>query len=220
MAMHAQPLPIDPYNPSSPASASSGAQTLHPSPYVPIRLRVFAPVIFLNDCIVSVLSLCMRSRKGTRPAMFSPDRGGAASRRMEDGDGDGDGEELRPLPRVPTLRQTAAGRRKFDYSSILDVSRLHISIHNNIYHAIAYYPTYHRAEGVQSKAKSFSCPNLPEPRPLDADVRDLSALGVPATQEMRLLRCRTEPSVRHNFHRAQWGGRRGLHGGNEVRMIA
>ena len=96
------------------------------------------------------------------------------------------------------------------------VSRLHISIHNNIYHAIAYYPTYHRAEGVQSKAKSFSCPNLPEPRPLDADVRDLSALGVPATQEMRLLRCRTEPSVRHDFHRAQRGGRRGLHGGNEV----
>jgi len=115
MAMHAHPLPIDPYNPSSPASASSGAQTMHPSPYLPIRLRVFAPVIFLNDCIVSVLSLCMRSRKGTRPAIFSPDRGGAASGRMEDGsDDDGEQVELRPLPRVPTLRHTAAGRRKFD----------------------------------------------------------------------------------------------------------
>ena len=55
MAMHAHPVPVDPYNPSSAASASEGAPIIHPSPYVPIRLRVFAPVIFLNDCIVSVL---------------------------------------------------------------------------------------------------------------------------------------------------------------------
>ncbi|KAH9967963.1 etoposide-induced protein 2.4-domain-containing protein, partial [Russula dissimulans] len=57
MAMHAHPVPTDPYSPSSPTSASAGTPITHPSPYVPIRLRIFAPVIFLNDCIVSVLSL-------------------------------------------------------------------------------------------------------------------------------------------------------------------
>jgi etoposide-induced 2.4 mRNA len=114
MAMHAHPVPVDPYNPSSPASVSSGAPIMHPSPYVPIRLRVFAPVIFLNDCIVGVLSLCMRLPRGTRPRTFSLDRGGGASGRMEEGDDDGEEDELRPLPRAPTLRQTATGRRKLD----------------------------------------------------------------------------------------------------------
>jgi len=56
-AMHAHPVPIDPYNPSSPTSASAVAPILHPSPYVPIRLRVFAPVIFLNDCILHFLQI-------------------------------------------------------------------------------------------------------------------------------------------------------------------
>ena len=81
---------------------------------MPIRLRVFAPVIFLNDCIVSVLSLCTRRRSGTRARTFSLDRGGTANGRMEEGDGDGEEVELRPLPRAPTLRQTAAARRKLD----------------------------------------------------------------------------------------------------------
>jgi len=90
---------------------------MHPSPYVPIRLRVLAPVIFLNDYTVNVLSLCIRLRRGARPRTFSQDRGAGASGRMEEGDGDGDNEEveLRPLLRAPpTLRQTAAGRRKLD----------------------------------------------------------------------------------------------------------
>lgn len=89
---------------------------MHPSPYVPIRLRVLAPVILLNDYIVNVLSLCIRLRQGTRPRAFSQDRGAGASGRMEDGDGDGDEEvEFRPLLRAPpTLRQTGAGRRKLD----------------------------------------------------------------------------------------------------------
>ncbi|KAH9063728.1 hypothetical protein EDB83DRAFT_2506478 [Lactarius deliciosus] len=62
MAVHAHPMPSDPYNPSprapSPDPTSSSAPIKHPSPYIPIRLRVFASVIFINDCIVSVLSLC------------------------------------------------------------------------------------------------------------------------------------------------------------------
>lgn len=43
---------------------------------------------------------------------------------------------------------------------------------------------------------------LSEPCPLDADVRDLSTVRIPATQKMRLLRRRTEPTVRYDFYRA------------------
>ncbi len=86
---------------------------MHPSPYVPIRLRIFAPVIFLNDCIVGVLSLCTRRRLGkTHARELSLDRSGGATGRMEEGDGEE--VELRPLPRAPTLRQIAAARRKLD----------------------------------------------------------------------------------------------------------
>ena len=66
---------------------------------MPIRLRVFAPVIFLNDCIVSVLSLCTRRRPGTGATTYSLDRGGGTNGRIEEGDDDGDEVELRPLPR-------------------------------------------------------------------------------------------------------------------------
>ena len=112
--MHAHPVPHDPYNPSSPTSASSGSQIIHPSPYVPIRLRVFAPVIFLNDCIVGVLSFCTRRRPRMHAATLSLDQSGGATGRMEEGDSDGEVVELRPLPRAPTLRQTTAARRKLD----------------------------------------------------------------------------------------------------------
>lgn len=114
MAMHARPVPHDPYNPSSPTSASSGSPIMHPSPYVPIRLRVFTPVIFLNDCIVGVLSFCTRRRPRMHAATLSLDRSGGATGRMEEGDSDGEVVELRPLTRAPTLRQTTAARRKFD----------------------------------------------------------------------------------------------------------
>ena len=73
--MHAHPIPHDPYNPSSPTLASSGSQVMHPSPYVPIHLRVFAPVIFLNDCIVGVLSFCTRQRLGMHTTMLSCSQG-------------------------------------------------------------------------------------------------------------------------------------------------
>ncbi len=87
---------------------------MHPSPYMPIRLRIFVPVIFLNDSIVGVLSLCTRRRPRTHATALSLDQSGGASGRMEEGDGGGEEVELRPLPRAPTLRQTAAARRKLD----------------------------------------------------------------------------------------------------------
>ncbi|KAI0928059.1 hypothetical protein AcW2_004192 [Taiwanofungus camphoratus] len=52
MAMHARPVPLDPYNPAQP----SADEIRHPSPLVPIRLPVFAPVMWLNDWVVRALS--------------------------------------------------------------------------------------------------------------------------------------------------------------------
>ncbi|KAJ4488019.1 etoposide-induced protein 2.4-domain-containing protein [Lentinula aciculospora] len=57
MAMHACPVPADPYNPVSERDVVQ-----HPSPFIPIRLPVFAPVMFLNDWIVRVLSVGGGSR--------------------------------------------------------------------------------------------------------------------------------------------------------------
>ncbi|KAF9050664.1 hypothetical protein BDZ89DRAFT_1098721 [Hymenopellis radicata] len=54
MAIHANPVPADPYNP---ATHQSEDTILHPSPFVPIRLPIFTPVLLLNDMIVKVLSV-------------------------------------------------------------------------------------------------------------------------------------------------------------------
>ena len=65
MAMHARPVPKNPYNPSgdvngrsaSPSSNdASDSQIRYPSPFIPIRLPIFAPVLWLNDRVVSLLS--------------------------------------------------------------------------------------------------------------------------------------------------------------------
>lgn len=53
MAMHARPLPTDPYNPTN----SEGETIRYPSPYIPIRLPVFTLVVWLNDILVRVISL-------------------------------------------------------------------------------------------------------------------------------------------------------------------
>jgi etoposide-induced 2.4 mRNA len=55
MAMHARPVPQDPYNPAP--SMESTHTVRYPSPLVPIRMPVFAVVIWLNDLIVRVLSV-------------------------------------------------------------------------------------------------------------------------------------------------------------------
>lgn len=55
MAMHAHPLPLHPYSPVSDLSDSQ--DTRYPSPFVPIRLPVFALVIWLNDWVVRLISV-------------------------------------------------------------------------------------------------------------------------------------------------------------------
>lgn len=60
--MHSKPVPRNPYNPLSPLDTpsqnSSGSGSVrYPSPFVPIRLPVFAPVLWINDRVVSLLSV-------------------------------------------------------------------------------------------------------------------------------------------------------------------
>ncbi|KDQ59531.1 hypothetical protein JAAARDRAFT_126788 [Jaapia argillacea MUCL 33604] len=58
MAMHAHPVPQDPYSPLPPSQTSeTSTSPIFPSPYIPIRFPVFALVIWLNDWIVRALSL-------------------------------------------------------------------------------------------------------------------------------------------------------------------
>ncbi|KAF8136794.1 etoposide-induced protein 2.4-domain-containing protein [Boletus edulis] len=55
MAMHARPVPQDPFNPQFPLDKSDIVR--YPSPLVPIRLPVFAAVIWLNDVVARILSV-------------------------------------------------------------------------------------------------------------------------------------------------------------------
>jgi etoposide-induced 2.4 mRNA len=65
MAMHARPVPIDPYNPAPPVPCADGSYIIrHPSPFIPIRLPIFSLVLWLNDCIIWALNVGSR-RSGT-----------------------------------------------------------------------------------------------------------------------------------------------------------
>lgn len=55
MAMYAHPAPLDPYNP-----LSSFDTPMYPSPSVPVRLPVFATVLWLNDTVVVGVEMLMR----------------------------------------------------------------------------------------------------------------------------------------------------------------
>ena len=110
MAMHARPVPYDPYNPVPPLPSPGSQQqpVLHPSPYIPIRFPVFVPVIFINDCIVRILSL------GTRGGRSRFTSGGSkayeTAESVEKGEG-GDEVELRATNFGPS-RVGIGGRAK------------------------------------------------------------------------------------------------------------
>ena len=57
MAMYARPVPLDPYNPTRGTAHDDAAHARYPSPLLPIRVPVFAPVLFLNDWLVRLLSV-------------------------------------------------------------------------------------------------------------------------------------------------------------------
>ena len=73
MAIHAHPEPADPYNPAD-HSQQRSESVLHPSPFIPIRVPVFAPVLLLNDVIVKILSVSgrpMRPRGSSDAAEYA-----------------------------------------------------------------------------------------------------------------------------------------------------
>jgi len=60
LATHGRPVPLNPYNPTS---TTDDDLVRHPSPFIPIRLRIFAPVVFLNDLIAKLLDLVVPPTK-------------------------------------------------------------------------------------------------------------------------------------------------------------
>jgi len=122
MAMHAHPVPLDPYNPVAPIpSARAGENDVirHPSPFVPIRLPIFALVMWLNDAFVRLLNTG-GGVSNSRTRTFARNR--TLSQSME-GVEDGIGMELHSLPRSSSpsrkpLRSVKGriniGRRKAD----------------------------------------------------------------------------------------------------------
>ncbi|KAF9566253.1 hypothetical protein CPC08DRAFT_682555 [Agrocybe pediades] len=98
MAMRARPVPDDPYNPMPPATprpgtmhADNGASSIirHPSPFIPIRIPVFAIVVILNDAIVKVLNFIggrpIIRHKAAAPSKYAMEEGGDAVESVEDG---------------------------------------------------------------------------------------------------------------------------------------
>jgi etoposide-induced 2.4 mRNA len=82
--MYARPTPVDPYNPLPP-NQQDGIR--HPSPFVPIRLPIFAIVLWLNDLIVRILSV----------GGGSPPRKGTGRNEMTETMEEGGGIDLRPI---------------------------------------------------------------------------------------------------------------------------
>ncbi|KAF9476328.1 hypothetical protein BDN70DRAFT_882576 [Pholiota conissans] len=85
MAMHARPVPTDPYNPMPPKRVQENDAVRHPSPFVPIRLPIFAIVIWLNDAFVRVLNAIGGRPIVRHPAAAQLRRFSDASEHAEDG---------------------------------------------------------------------------------------------------------------------------------------
>ncbi|KAG5647147.1 hypothetical protein DXG03_001102 [Asterophora parasitica] len=106
--MVARPVPSDPYTPLPPATRSDGSEIIrHPSPFIPIRLQVFALVIWLNDTVVRVLSI--GPRRGPGQELTLSDTTDAVE--------EGENVELRKVHRPlrrPAKDRVNIGRRKVD----------------------------------------------------------------------------------------------------------
>jgi len=75
MAMHAHPVPSNPYNPAPPPSSTTASSSVrYPSPFLPIRFPVFAPVLWLNDRAVGLLRLVGSLSTDPRKRLADGDR--------------------------------------------------------------------------------------------------------------------------------------------------
>ncbi|KAJ7752007.1 etoposide-induced protein 2.4-domain-containing protein [Mycena metata] len=107
MAIHARPVPDDPYSPLPPGR-SDNEVIRHPSPYIPIRLPIFALVMLLNDWIVRAVSV--GSGRSSGPSSFRRNRAFSdGTDSVEEGGGGLDSKPLRP-----TRARINIGRRKLD----------------------------------------------------------------------------------------------------------
>lgn len=123
MAMHAHPVPMRPYNPLAPQDGS----VLYPSPFIPIRMPILAPVVWLNDRVVSVFSVGgVKDRSAKQPGLRGTEgrkRGMSESTAVSVEEGTVDQEmELNALlsfpakkgPEQSSGRGIRVGSRKFD----------------------------------------------------------------------------------------------------------
>ncbi len=119
MAMHARPIPIDPYNPVG----DQEEHLRHPSPFIPIRIPVFTPVVFLNDFIIRIINLGSSVGGSSGRGGTNLGRRRALSESVESVE-EGEAVSLEPLqsrsnrvPRPPTTRvrmNRGVDRRKID----------------------------------------------------------------------------------------------------------
>ncbi|KAH7340968.1 etoposide-induced protein 2.4-domain-containing protein [Rhizoctonia solani] len=63
MAMYANPKPDNPYQPIPPSEYDTNPAPIFPSPFVPIRIPFFVPVIWLNDQVAKLLDLSTGGRR-------------------------------------------------------------------------------------------------------------------------------------------------------------
>jgi etoposide-induced 2.4 mRNA len=68
MAMYAHPKPDNPYQPLPPSEHDTNPTAIFPSPFVPIRIPFFAPVIWLNDQVAKLLDIITGGRRTRRPS--------------------------------------------------------------------------------------------------------------------------------------------------------
>lgn len=127
MAMHARPVPLDPYNPAvslPPGVSSSTLEDIqHPHPAIPIRLPIFALVLWLNDWVVRLLSLGGSGGASKLPGV--PSGASRGHHRMfseaVDGMEEGDFVELspvvRPSPQVHLPPSGSAARMRVSGST-------------------------------------------------------------------------------------------------------
>ncbi|KAJ7172636.1 etoposide-induced protein 2.4-domain-containing protein [Mycena filopes] len=109
MAIYAKPVPDDPYSPLPPNVRNDNDVIRHPSPYIPIRLPIFALVMLLNDWIVRAVSV--GSSGGGGPNAFRRNRAFSdGTDSVEEGGGGG----LDSKPLRPTRARINIGRRKLD----------------------------------------------------------------------------------------------------------
>ncbi|KAF8212401.1 etoposide-induced protein 2.4-domain-containing protein [Mycena galopus ATCC 62051] len=113
MAMHARPVPDDPYSPAPSGSRFHDNDVIrHPSPFVPIRLPIFALVMWMNDWIVRTVSVgsagpcTFKRNRAFSDGTESMEEGGGGSRLRP--------EQSKPLRPVQNRINIGLGRRKID----------------------------------------------------------------------------------------------------------